>query len=403
MTARFLAIVFCTGLLWAQNARIEGAWKLAAKGQNDQAIRILRGIIQDEPRNVDARLLMGSLLVETGQQKEAIAQLSEAVRLRPQSAEAQNALGEAYNKFGDTKSARAPFEKAVSLNPVFAAAQVNLGLLLVQAGEWQSAAGHLDRAIRLLGHTADAAYPHYLLAKVFSARNEASKAVAELQEAVALRPDFAEAWSDLGLARKTVLNDAGALAAYKRAVELNSSDAVAQYRLGSEYLRDGQSKAAIEHLQQAYRLNPEDQSTLNALQSALRQDGKVEEANSIRQKLAELLRKRDQMSQNALAAVRVNNEGASLEKSGDLPGAAEKYKEALKLNPEHVGIRVNYGVALLRLGQWTEGLTELHEALLRDPGNAKIQAALKDAISQAPPGTVPKWSQGETAPMVDSH
>lgn len=403
MMMRLVATLFCAVLLWAQNARIEEAWKLAAKGQNDQAIRILRGVIQDEPRNVDARLLMGSLLVETGQQKEAIAQLSEAVRLRPQSAEAQNALGEAYNKFGNPKAARAPFEKAVALNPSFAAAQVNLGLVLVEANELSSAQEHLNQGIRILGHTADAAYAHYLRAKVFSAQNEPAKALAQLEDAVALRPDFAEAWSDLGLARKSALNDPGALAAYKRAVELNSSDAVAQYRLGSEYLREGQSQAAVEHLQQAYRLNPEDQSTLNALQSALRQDGKLEEANGVRQKLAELLRKRDQISQNALAAVRLNNEGASLEKSGDLQGAAEKYKKALKLNPEHVGIRVNYAVILLRLGQWTDGLTELHEALLRDPGNTKIEAALKDAIAQAPPGTIPKWSQRETAPMVDSH
>ena len=69
----------------------------------------------------------------------------------------------------------------------------------------------------------------------------------------------------------------------------------------------------------------------------------------------------------------------------------EKYRQALELSPEHVGIRVNYAVALLRLGQWTEGLTQLHEALLRDPENAKIKAALKDAMAQAPPGTAPKW------------
>lgn len=399
---RFAAVLFCAGMLCAQKARVEQAWKLAANGQNDQAIRLLDGVVRDEPLNADARLLLGSLLAEAGKQTEAIAQLSEVVRLRPQSAEAQNALGEAYNKFGDIKAARGPFEKAVALNPSFAAAQVNLGLVLVQAGEWQSAAAHLDRAIQLLGHTVDAAYPHYLRAKVFSALNDTSQALKQLQEAVALRPDFAEAWSDLGLARKATLDDAGALAAYKRAVELNPSDAVAQYRLGAEYLRGGQTHAAVEHLEQAYRLNPEDQSTLNSLQSALRQDGKPDEANRIRQKLTELLRKKDQISQNALAAVRLNNEGASLEKSGDLRGALEKYREALNLNPEHNGIRVNYAVALLRLGQWTEGLMQLHEALRRDPGNTKIQAALKDAISQAPPGTVPKWSQSEPEPMPDS-
>jgi predicted Zn-dependent protease len=55
------------------------------------------------------------------------------------------------------------------------------------------------------------------------------------------------------------------------------------------------------------------------------------------------------------------------------------------------GIRVNYAVALLRLGRWTEGLQELHEASLRDPNDAKIKAALQDALSQVPANLRPDW------------
>lgn len=394
MMFRMILALACAGMLWAQNPLIEQAWKLAAKGKSDEAIQILQEVVKSDSKNADARLLLGSLLAEKGDRAESIAQLNEAVQLRPKSAEAQNALGEAYNRFGDAKSARGPFEKAVALNPGFGTAQVNLGLILLQAGERASAAGHLDRAIQIFGRTTEAAYPHYLLAKIYTAQNKAPKALAELEQAVSLRPDFAEAWSDLGLARKAALDDASALTAFERAVELNPADAVAQYRLGAEYLRAGHPDKAVQHLQQAYHLNPNDQSTLNSLQMALRQDGKQAEADGIRQKLAELLQKKDQISQNALAAVRINNEGAALEKTGDLRGALEKYQKALDLNPDHVGIRVNYAVALLRLGQWTEGLTELHEALRRDPGNAQIQAALKDALAQAPPASVPKWNDG---------
>jgi predicted Zn-dependent protease len=54
-------------------------------------------------------------------------------------------------------------------------------------------------------------------------------------------------------------------------------------------------------------------------------------------------------------------------------------------------MRVNYAIALLRLGQWTEGLNQLHEALKMDPHNAKLQAAMRDALSQAPAALVPDW------------
>lgn len=384
-------LLAAAGLCLAQQPSLEEAWRLVGKGERGQAIQVLHKIIDSNPTNADARLLLGSLQMEAGAKSEAIAQLSEAVRLRPRSAEAQNALGEAHHNFGETQLAEQAFETAVSLDPKFAQAQVNLGLVLLEQGKFDQAAPRLDQAAKLMGHSAEAAYPHYLRAKVYSARNQPGDAIKELNEAVLLRPGFAQAWSDLGQARKENLDDNGALPAFERAVKLNPSDEVAQYRLGAEYLHLQKPHDAVEHLEQAYRLNPRDQSALNALQTALRQDGKVEEANRIKEQLAELLRKRDEATERALQAVRLNNEGAELEKSGDLRGAADKYREALSLDPEHVGIRVNYAVALLRLGVWTEGLNELHEALRRDPENAKLKAALKDALAQAPPALIPDW------------
>jgi tetratricopeptide (TPR) repeat protein len=139
-------------------------------------------------------------------------------------------------------------------------------------------------------------------------------------------------------------------------------------------------------------LNPEDQSTLNSLQIALRRSGRPDEADKVKAQLAEVLRKRDQFSQDALKAVRINNEGAALQKTGDLRAALEKYRQALSLYPEHIGIRVNYAIALLRLGQWTQGLDELHEALNREPGNGRIKAVLDDALAQAPRDLLPGWA-----------
>jgi Flp pilus assembly protein TadD len=82
--------------------------------------------------------------------------------------------------------------------------------------------------------------------------------------------------------------------------------------------------------------------------------------------------------------LRLNNEGAALEKAGNLKGALEKYRDAVRLAPEHPGFRLNFGVALLRLGQWKEGLAELHEASRLDPDSPQIRTALQDALEQAP-------------------
>jgi protein O-GlcNAc transferase len=381
--ALYLALA-CEISLWAQQGPVEEAWALLGKGQRPQAIRLLYDTVKADPGNADARLLLGSVLQEEGDAAGSIAQLTEAVKLRPGSTEAQNALGEAFNAAGDTKAARGPFQKAVAIDPKFAQAQLNLGLVLLDAGDLGQAALHLDRAIELLGNKPDAAYPHYLRAKVSSGQNDLRQAIAHLQQAVALRPDFAEAWSDLGDARRTNLDGAGALAAFERAVSLAPDDPVAQTRLGSQYLEEGKAHLAAEHLREAARLDPQNQSTLYVLQRALRTDGQTAEADAVKQKLAELLRDKDKDDQNLLAGIELNNQGADLEKAGDLPGAVEKYRAAQALLPGHVGIRVNLAVALLRSGQWKEGLAELREAVRREPGNAVLRAALDDALAQAP-------------------
>jgi tetratricopeptide (TPR) repeat protein len=393
---KFLLVMFFAAtalLVWSQNAAVETAWGLASKGQTDEAIQLLREEIREHAKDADARLLLGSLFMEKGYGSECIAELTEAVKLRPKSADAQNALGEAYNKFGNPKMARAPLEEAVRIKPTFGVAHLNLGQALLQLSEYTSAAAHLDQAIALLGKDPEAAYAHYLRAKAYSALGDSKNASLQLETAVSMRPNYSEAWADLGEAKRLLLDDSGALAAEKRAVELNPNDAIAQYRLGAGYLRLDQPQSALAPLREAYRLNPKDQSTLNALQQALRQTGNVEEAANVKNELTALLREKDKDNQDSLTAIRLNNEAVQLEQAGDLTGATDKYRQALKLYPEHVGIRVNYAVSLLRTGKWTDGLNELHEALQRDPTNTTIQSALNDALKQAPAGTVPKWDK----------
>jgi tetratricopeptide (TPR) repeat protein len=390
-----LVAIGVAGLLEAQHPPVEQAWGLLAKGERSQAIHLLEKIIRDNPSQADARLLLGSVLMEEGKREESIAQLTEAVRLKPRSAEAHNALGEAYNTFDDPKAARVSFEKAVEIDPKLTVARVNLGLVLLQAGEMDTAAIHLDRALALLGHSRDAAYPLYLRAKIYTERGQVEKASKSLTDAVSLDPDLAEAWSDLGNARKTMLDDTGALSAFKRAVEISPGDAVAQARLGTQYLAAGQTHPSVVHFQEAVRLSPSDQASLNGLQRALREDGQEEKADEVKRKLVELLRAKDKADQNSLTALRINNEGAALEKAGNMREAVEKYRQASALDPEHKGMRVNLAVALLRLGQWKEGLALLRDAARREPNNAVVKAALDDALTQAP---VEFGGQGKARP-----
>jgi tetratricopeptide (TPR) repeat protein len=379
---RFLVVLVCTELL-AAGQSLEKARRLLSSGSLKQAEVMLRQMITTDPNRADAQILLGEALALEGIRDESIAQLTEAVRLQPNSANAHNQLGVALGRFVEIQAARKEFETALALDANLVEAQVNLSLILAQAGEFGPAGEHLDRAIELQPNSRAAAYAHYLRAKVWGAQDQIKKSIAELQKAVQLRPDYAEAWSDLGGMRRLALDDVGAVQALERAVGLKPDDALAQYRLGQLYLQGGQAGKAVAHLKQALSYAPDDRATLYNLMLALRKTGRLEEAKPIEERMAELQNQSDRASEVGLAASGLNSEGIQLEKSGDIRAALAKYRAALDLDPTGFGFRLNYALALCRLGRWQDGVVELREVLRLDPDNADAAKALYIANEEA--------------------
>jgi tetratricopeptide (TPR) repeat protein len=381
VTTLFLALA-CGGALLAAQASLDSARQLLAHGSLKEAEEMLRGIVSAEPRDADARIMLGMTLAIQGVRSEAIEQVVEAVRLRPDSAVAHNALGTVLSRFLETRPAREAFVKAIQLDPRLAEAHVNLSLILAQAGEFGPAGEHLDRAIELQGDTRAAATSYYLRARVWAAQTETEKALAALENAVRLRPDYVEAWSELGAIRQLLLDDAGALQALEHATALRPTDAEAQYRLGLQYRRMGQPHQAAEHLMEALNRGLENRATLYNLQLALREDGQLEEAKRIANRMEPSLRATTDSAAKSLATAALTNEGIEMEKKGNLAGALAKYRAALDMEPDRAGVRLNYALALCRLSRWQEGILELREVLRLDPNSADATKALYIALEQ---------------------
>jgi tetratricopeptide (TPR) repeat protein len=382
---RFIALVVVlagSGLLAFGQTDLQTIRDLVSKGSFDKAVPLLRKMLAADPNHADARMLLGTTLALEGIRGEAIEQMAEAVRLKPSSAQTHNAYGRVLSRFVELKPARQEFEQALELDPSLAEAHVNLSLILAQGGDLSEAGVHLDHAIELQGKSPNAAYAHYLRAKIWGAQNQIDKAIGELQMAVQLRADYEQAWSDLGGMRRLALENAGAVTALQRAVALKPEDALAQYRLGQLYLQNGDSLRAINHLKKALAQTPNDSGTLYNLMLALRRSGQVEQANAIEKRTATLHRQNSHASAVGFAASGLNTDGIQLEKSGDLRGALAKYRGALDLDPTGYGFRLNYALALCRLGRWRDGIAELREVLRVDPDNTDAARALYVALDQ---------------------
>ena len=80
MIGRLAAVaIACIAMMNAQvpvsRAPVEIAWDLVAKGKSGEAVALLQETVKKDPRNADARPLLGSILMEAGERNESISEL----------------------------------------------------------------------------------------------------------------------------------------------------------------------------------------------------------------------------------------------------------------------------------------------------------------------------------------
>jgi tetratricopeptide (TPR) repeat protein len=89
-----------------------------------------------------------------------------------------------------------------------------------------------------------------------------------LEQAIVLKPDFAQAHNNLGLARSRLGDSPGAIRAYRDALRCNPGDVNAHFALAEELANAGQVAEAREHVLRAAEINPKD-PRLNAAREQL--------------------------------------------------------------------------------------------------------------------------------------
>lgn len=103
------------------------------------------------------------------------------------------------------------------------------GVLAANLGQWRAAVVELDRAARFDPANAffhlQAGYAHGRLALDVGDRQALERALAEYEVGVALEPNFGTNWANLGVLRWANRDEAGAIAALQKAVDLSDEPA----------------------------------------------------------------------------------------------------------------------------------------------------------------------------------
>ena len=227
--------------------------------------------------------------------------------------------------------------------------------------------------------------------------NRFDEAIQHYRRAVALKADYAPAYTNMGAALRAEGRLSDAVTAYEHALAIQPDEGEAHYNLANALQDQGKPGEAIEHFRRALRLRPDSADVHNNLGIALAATGRSSEAVTEFREAVRLDPDSSQAHRNlgdALASQGIRAEaidhlrravgldprdgearydlGSILLEAGRFAEAAEQFRTALQLMPDSAEAHNNLGIALASLGEIEGAIDQFQQAL-------EIQPAFADA------------------------
>jgi protein O-mannosyl-transferase len=247
----------------------------------------------------------------------------------------------------------------------------NLGLLLNNKGQTKEAIEHFQQALALKPDYAQA-QNNWGVALVKTGRM--LEAIEHYKQALQLDPDYATAYNNLGAVLIQTGRTQEAIDHYKRALKITPNYVDAHNNLGSALFETGQFQEAMDHYRQVIALKPDLYVTHNNLANALIQLGRFQEA--IEQCQLALQLKPDSVEA-------LNTLGNAYDSMDQRQQAVEQYEKALKLNPDYIQTYINLGGTLVKTGKLREALELYNRALRLKPDSVQVLFNLGNAFKSA--------------------
>lgn len=376
-------------------------------GNLEQGLLLIERAVALKPDAFTYHSHLGMILVSLNRLEEAIASYGRALQLKPGVPDILNNMAVALQTQGDTEGAIAAYREALQAQPDLPQASMNLGSIYSGRGQFIEAA-EIFRAALL--HQPNDADLHFQLGNAFyeSAINKSNsnvmkpgaskfdaaksagednstndlqeailqetiiqEAIAAFQQAVSLRPEWAQAVNNLGIALKQAGDSENALACFGKAILLQPDFAAAHFNLGEALFQCGRLHDATAAYQNALALDPNSPQTHNNLGITLCDLGMFEEAvASFRLALA----LRPDYSEAC------NNLGNALKAAGRLNEAISVYRVAIVLRPNDAAVWNNLGCSLISQGDVDEALGTLRKSLELRPDSSEALANLGNAL-----------------------
>lgn len=227
-----------------------------------------------------------------------------------------------------------------------------------ERGLWEDAARRAPAAVR----------PRLRLGVLLRQQGDLDGAERELGRAVALDPQSAPAWNNLGNVHASRGDLDLAAVRYRQALEMLPSYPEALVNLGSVYSRQGRNDQAVALFERALPLAGRRPEMLNNLGAAYLRAGRFARAEQVLREAVDVGPARPALHYNL---------GGALEGQGDHPGALDQYGRAIVLDPGYAKPYLRMAALLEREGRPAEAAAAYRSFLAHWQGEAKVAAAAR--------------------------
>ncbi len=338
-------------------------------GRLDQAERLYRQILAVVPKHPESLHLLGVIAHQVGRNDIAVELIGQAIAVNPRVAAFHSDLGEAFRALGRLDDAIGRYRQALGLKPDDPNALNNLGLALRTQGKLDEAVACHLKALCQSGTP----LAHNNLGNALKDQGKLDEAIGHYQQALRLKPDYAEALYNLGLAFQAQGRTDEAIRHYTQALAVNPNAPETLNNLGNALQSQGRLDEAAGFYLRALGINPTYVQALNNLGNALQALGRHEEAVGHYSRALEI---------TPDDATVLNNLGAIRQEQGRQEEAMALYARALRVKPDLPDALTNLGLALQDQGRREEALAHFERALEGRPDF--VRALFARCIAQIP-------------------
>ncbi len=250
---------------------------LGRHGIHEEALPLLRQVVEARPKHAEAFYNMALAHVSLGKPGEAVSALGQAIELRPEFYEARLLLGNLLVQRGDSEASIPHLRAALGIRPANPKLAAFLGLQYMQ-GRFYDDAVEILRSAAELDHGDP--FVRGLLVDAHYRNHDFERAVSEARKALSDFPDLPNSHYQVAWQLENMGEFAEAREHLAEALRLDSSFTEARRLLAEILLRLGDAEGSIPHFREALAQDPKSPQAYGGLGKALIQLKRYDEAAS---------------------------------------------------------------------------------------------------------------------------